>query len=686
MAGITVSGPGGATISFPEGTDAATIDGVMRQHFAGKSGGDGQAPADPDAAITTNRLVRSAATGIPILGGLANKGNAAINATLAPVMNPLFSDKDQLKGATWGERYQNSLNEQNAGDEAFHEAHPVVDTAAQLAGGAAATAPVAATTTGANLLGLTGRTLVGQAARGAASGAAINAADAAVRGGDVGPAAMIGGAVGGGAPVVARTIGALAQPVVNTVRGIINPTEEAARRVATAADRDIAAASSANTMAGLTPQEFSTARQAGTPVMNMDIGGETTRALARSAANTSPEGRAILNRAIDDRYQGQAGRLSDWLNSTFNYPNAFEQQRAITESARAANTPAYQRAMDEAAQRHPAGLWDPTFEQLSQDPTVQAAIRRANVTAASASAREGFTPVGNPFVMDPQTGRMVLGADANGTVARPTLQFWDTVKRELDGVGSYDARAAARALRQHIDTTVPSYGEARAGAAHFFGAENALEAGQNFVSSRLDNRAARDALSQMTDQQRQLFQDGFVSRFVEQMREVPDRANVLNRIGQSPAARERLNIALGPQRSAELEAMLRTENIMDRARGAVQGNSTTARQLVELGLAGGANTALGGGNPLADPGAMMNTLLIYGAMKGARGGVHAIDSRVATQVARLLTSNDPAQLRMGMQMVARNPGLMSALRNADTALARAGAVQATPSSQQGPAR
>jgi hypothetical protein len=162
---------------------------------------------------------------------------------------------------------------------------------------------------------------------------------------------------------------------------------------------------------------------------------------------------------------------------------------------------------------------------------------------------------------------------------------------------------------------------------------------------------------------------------------MPDRANVLNRIGNSDMAREQLNIGLGPQRSAELEAMLRVENIMDRARGAVQGNSTTARQLVELGLAGGAGSALsGGGNPFTDPAATMNALLVYGAMKGARGGLNAIDTRVATNVARMLTSSNPAQLRLGLTMISRNPSMMTALRNADTALARVGAVQTTPQS------
>jgi hypothetical protein len=209
------------------------------------------APAPPpDVPLTVNNVVRSIATGVPIAGGLANKGNAAINAALAPLMNPLFEEKNQLKGDTWSERYRNSLDEQNAADQAFHAAHPKLDTGLQIGGGIAATAPLAATATGARLLGLTG-SLPGMVVRSASSNAAISAADAAVRGQDVTAAAGIGGLLGAGAPVVGRVVGAAATPVIDRLRGIVNPSEEAARRAGSAVNRDIA-----NGSAGLTPEQF----------------------------------------------------------------------------------------------------------------------------------------------------------------------------------------------------------------------------------------------------------------------------------------------------------------------------------------------------------------------------------------------------------------------------------------------
>ncbi len=59
--------------------------------------------------------------------------------------------------------------------------------------------------------------------------------------------------------------------------------------------------------------------------------------------------------------------------------------------------------------------------------------------------------------------------------------------------------------------------------------------------------------------------------------------------------------------------------------------------------------------------------------------MNAVDQRVTRQVAQLLTSNDPAQLRMGMRVLGRNARLLDSLRQFDAAAARAGAVQLQPS-------
>ena len=300
----------------------------------------------------------------------------------------------------------------------------------------------------------------------------------------------IGGVVGAAAPAVieaaGKALGPVASQVAATVRGIRDPEAEAARRVVIAINRDIAADPNAAT-------RLTGAEAAQTPSATaMDLGGETTRALARSAANQSPEGRAILEQSIGDRFEGQAGRVNQWLNENFHYPNAEAQATALQTAARTVNKPNYAKAYSEGSNLP----WDETFEQISQAPEVQSAIRKAMVNAKSEAARMGFTPPKNPFYFN-EAGRLKLRTEGDQTMT-PNLQFWDIVKRNLDK-GDASSQSWARILRDALDEHVPSYQIARQGAARFFGANDALEAGQNFVSRSMPSSEARTALAKMSE-------------------------------------------------------------------------------------------------------------------------------------------------------------------------------------------
>lgn len=564
-------------------------------------------------------------------------------------------------------RYEATVAKERGLDKQASEQQPIANTVGQIGGAMVVPTGAAAKTAtlgGRMLVGAgTGALMGGLAGAGEGEGVADTLAKA-------GTGAITGGAIGAAAPAVVegvtRAARAVAQPIANTIRGIRNVDDEGARRIAIAAERDMRIDPTAERR--LTAQEFVDNSQNGGPARVIDIGGESTKALARSAANTSPEGRAALNAAIDPRYEGQTERVNSWLRKTFNYPDASAQQEALTEAARNVNRPAYAKAYQQGA----GGLWDDGLEQISQAPVVQDAIRKATITGANDAAKAGFTPVRNPFTFNRETGRMELRADANGTTALPSLQFWDHVKRNLDKVKSPDAQDFSRVLREHLDTLAPAYAEARAGAAHFFGASDALEAGQKFVTSKMANGEARRALAKMSDTERKLFQDGFVSQFQASLNEVGDRRNILNKIADSPAARERLEMVMGKDKAAEFEALQRVEGIMDLARTAVQGNSTTARQLAELGLAGGAYGFSGGASNPLDPNAMMNAALVYGAAKGR----NKINERLSRRVAEMLASSDPQVLLRGVKVITKNREMFDSLRSADRGLARVGGQQA----------
>jgi hypothetical protein len=119
---------------------------------------------------------------------------------------------------------------------------------------------------------------------------------------------------------------------------------------------------------------------------------------------------------------------------------------------------------------------------------------------------------------------------------------------------------------------------------------------------------------------------------------------------------------------------MQLENLYDTARQAVQGNSTTMRQLVELGLAGGVGLVEGGNPANWDSSTIMHAALMYAA---ARGQAH-VDQRVAGEIASLAISQNPQLANLATTWTARNPRLLNGLRNLNVALARSAAVQLQP--------
>lgn len=519
-------------------------------------------------------------------------------------------------------------------------------------------------------------TLGGRMVRGAAVGAGFGGASGIGEGEEAADRASRGlvgagtGLVAGAAasPIIegtAKLAGAAVSKPVNIMRAAVNPQGAAERAVGRAYLE--AQRTDPQAVARLTPQDLT---PNGPGIVLDTLGGEG-RNLARSAANLSGGARDTLNRTLDERFESQGNRFVTWLNNTFNFPNAHAQQQAIDKIEKTVNNAAYKRAY----QQGDTPLWSPELERLVGSPAVQDAMRSAITTGKDRAITQGYGGFRSPVTATPD-GRLAFNRGPNGVPTYPNLQFWDYTRREISNAASKGRRAGADEeasrlgdlagkLNAELDRLAPAYQDARQGAAKFFGAENALEAGQKFVTENFNNQQTRAALAKMSSVERQLFQDGFVSRYMEMLNNVPDRADVVRKIYNSTANREKIEIALGKQKATELEAMVRIEGIMNMGLRAVQGNSTTAMQIAGLGLAG----AAGGGYLGFDP----TTSGVAAAL--ATAGKRGIDTRVAQRVAELLTSKDPAALNHGIKTVASNARLMSALRSIDSAGARVGGNQ-----------
>ncbi|RME97056.1 MAG: hypothetical protein D6773_16310 [Alphaproteobacteria bacterium] len=488
-----------------------------------------------------------------------------------------------------------------------------------------------------------------------------------------------GGAVASG--IASGVIGA-ARKGADIVRGVVAPERQAAKRVAEAEARGAALKD------GLDEAEFRAAQAAGQPATNIERIGEPARALARASGNVSDEARIVLNKAINERFEGQAGRIAEKLETLVERPVKIggkvirpTETQTITDvlkdQAAKLNAPAF-RAAFRAGDRP---LRSPEIERLMSAPAVMQAIKRAVTSGKNRAVRDGFGAFNPPVVID-EAGNVTFKTSANGQRIFPNLQFWDSVKRELDSVagrafrlGDKESGAVAaglaKDLREELDRLVPAYKKTRSQAAQFFDAEDAVNAGRNFVKSAKDIKTAKAALNKMNPAERELFAQGFTEQLVNDIMRAPVRVNVVRSVFSSPQARRKLQVALGPKRAREVEAFLNVEALMDLARTAVQGNSTTARQLIE-------GFSLGFGGAAFATGDFTSPVTIFSGLAGAAGRMRIgrAEAQVARRVAEMLTSSNPDVYRRGVAMVANSPKLLGNFRKSLAAVAESAAVPA----------
>jgi len=473
-----------------------------------------------------------------------------------------------------------------------------------------------------------------------------------------GAAVPVAGALARGAVGLASGIGSRA---ASAYRSVVNPRAEAVNEVQGAFLEDFRRGGLPN----ITQGERAQAGQRGQDLRTADFGGETVRANARKAANISPAARDMLMRVINPRFEGQTARGEALVANELGFTGSVQAVREqLGAQARQVRAPLYHQAYRLGA----SGIDSPVLQRLQQAPIVQRAMRRAAITLQDEAAI---------------TGRQSTGTHGpNGL----TLEYWDHIKRALDGYTGVafrqgdntrgtQLRDMTRALRRELDAQVPIYRQARGTAQQFFNADDAAEAGINFAKGDYNVRDATQQINRFNQPERAMFAEGFMDEFVRKVRGVGDRASLLNRIMQSPQERDRVMLALGQQRYNQLEGFLRIEEIMDRLR-TTMGNSTTARQLVELASRygfQGLGAGIGGyGVATNDP----KSMLIGSLMAGGRIAQQRINRQVAEYVAELLTSHDPDMFLMGIQQAARTP-ILDAIRAFDNALSEAGILTST---------
>jgi hypothetical protein len=409
------------------------------------------------------------------------------------------------------------------------------------------------------------------------------------------------------------------------VTKIKSPTQAAKNEVTKAIARDA-------DQGVLNGADEALALQNGQPIINADRGGETTRALARAAANVNPEARATIERVASDRFEGQSGRAVEFMKKIAGGEiDDIALKDRVEAGARKANEAAYKKARAfNFGDKHPIEI-----------DNILKRIPSAAFTNAKKIAKAEGRGLGEQLIasIDEATDTVTLSRS-------PSMRELDYIQRGLRGLkesefksGSGDVGNAYRDLHKELlsvlDDANPLFQKARLGASAAFGAEDAIEAGRNFANPMKSSPMLEKAFSSYSEAEKKGFRVSYAAAVIDKINRGGDRANVIKSTFQNPISRDKIKVVFGPSGARELEGFVRIETTMDRLRGAL-GNSTTARQLQELGLVGGGSATYG----LAT--GDYNSAAIGATFAGLRFGNQKLNERVLREIGNLLASDDAA--------------------------------------------
>lgn len=618
---------------------------------------------------------------------LGSKFNAAYTGAVeaVPIAGPALLDAAQKGRAFFQGVPVETIQKET---DILQEANPGSTLAGQVTGTVApfvlaSTVPVVSTILGMDTAAPLGMQMIA----GAGSSKVISELDTLARGGDPNAVVDIGGVeakpsdiagiAGAAGPVVGMTVGKLVEPVAKKAQEIFRP--------AAAAESAITEAARTNRGASLSPADEALAAQLGVDVINADRLGPAGATMLRTVSNVDPGIRVNTGELLDERFATQNDVALDWVRRNTGAPtDKYAIEQTIANTKRSVNDPAYKAAYSSPAAE---SVWNDDIADLMAVPEFQSAIKEATGAAVRKAATRGEEVVRNPFKFSPD-GSYELVDLPGGGVAKPSLKFWDYVQRDLREQASVAARqgrndlaadltAMRDKLNASLDAAVPEFLDARTGAAKFFKAEDAFEAGQKFTATGLsDLPEAEAAIKKFSPVDRKLFASGFAIDLINKIGAIPENRNTfINKIFTTPESRAQIELALGPAAAKELESLLRIQNTLSGTRKILQGGSDTTAKLMDIanmvgrvstGRAGagyGSGAAFGGLDPSKwSPTAWAAALAGAGGRMALSAIGRRVDANVMREMARLLTSNDPKLIDQAIRNATRSSKSADALK------------------------
>ncbi|OUJ13813.1 hypothetical protein [Acetobacter okinawensis] len=598
----------------------ATVDEIA--HSMG-----GVHSAQPDASPSiAEGTGRAFATGVPVIGGLLNRADAATNATLAPVLNGLFSPDQQLQG-DWSQRYQQALAAQSGLDQQFAQQHPALNTGAQIAGGIASTAPLASIAIPSRLAQASGALAAGgRIGLTGLEGAVLGGTDAYARGDNVTQGAGMGAVGGAGGQALGEAISGGAALTRALMRGADGRATDRAASIVrqlgqsdalspALADAELARLGPAATLADLGP--------------NMQQAARAVASAPGSAQKQLVE--ALMNR------QAQAGQRIEGAMDAAMGPrrNILDSADRISSSRSALASPWYDKAM-------PVPVADsPELQEIIKTPAFMSALAKAN-TLAGNEGRSLYSPTGNMGMHGPE-----MAPD----VSKMTLQDLHYIQRAMQdnigeiktGAGFKDNEASRsvadvrRRLLGVMDDLSPEYATARGIYSDYSKVAQALTDGQKVFSNATTPDMLQRTLAGMGESEKAAFTEGARQQVAQTMGTARNDANAAKALLDKGYNREKMALILGDDAADGLNNAVDAERAFAATTQAARGGSMTDRNIL-------AQQIIPGDQKTPVLRSLLNLRFGDAALgvgeRLASGAINARNERTRDAVARALLSRD----------------------------------------------
>ena len=488
-------------------------------------------------------------------------------------------------------------------------------------------------------------------------------------------AGATGGAIGGGlgkyiaGPMLSRlarsnggqALGAAANTGANSIRNVLGrpAVQREALPQMTAGEGDIS-----NYMGnvGNVRQNIADAAELNLPYGLADAD-PRLRMLAGIATRKSPEARAMAEDVFDQRFIGQADRLTNAIDERLApITNIEERGKQLMQAGNMEAAPLYN-----LARNQDGGVIDDQVNAFLQTPAGRDAAKRAYEIAAN----EGRDPTKLGFVMN----------DAGeGTLANvPSFESLDLVKRGLDArlnearnpitnvldLEGNPQLGAINTLRSNLvsrlDQLNPTYPQAREAYGKWAKKRDALNAGQSLSSPQTLPRDVTNALPRLSGNMDEV-RRGYATGMADSVGQARFSGNPYEKVMGGPNAQAKL-AAIFPEQAPKMQRLYDLERDMNKTKYETIGGSPTAGRIgLDQGPMGAALEQGGNVAGLLSGAPNMGTAVKLG-LQGLRFGMGKNAEKKAAQIAPILFDQNPAAMMQYLDDFIARKGILDKSAN-----------------------